>query len=46
MTGPLELLTEADRAMYEAKARGKNQTVPAAGTWQPAAATAGEAGGA
>lgn len=46
MTGPLELLTEADRAMYEAKARGKNQTVPAAATWQPAAATAGEAGGA
>lgn len=34
MTGPLELLTEADRAMYEAKARGKNQTVPAS-AWQP-----------
>lgn len=37
MTGPLELLTEADRAMYEAKARGKNQTVPAAAAWQPIA---------
>jgi len=35
MTGPLELLTEADRAMYEAKARGKNQTVPANPAWQP-----------
>jgi diguanylate cyclase len=46
MTGPLELLTEADRAMYEAKARGKNQTVPAATTWQPAAATAGDPRGA
>lgn len=34
MTGPLELLTEADRAMYEAKARGKNQTVPASAGWQ------------
>jgi diguanylate cyclase len=43
MTGPLELLTEADRAMYEAKARGKNQTVPAAAGWQPAVA-APEAG--
>jgi diguanylate cyclase (GGDEF)-like protein len=39
MTGPLELLTEADRAMYEAKARGKNQTVPAGSGWQPAVAT-------
>ena len=38
MTGPLELLTEADRAMYEAKARGKNQTVPASAAWQPEAA--------
>src|SRR5512145_158708 len=38
MTGPLELLTEADRAMYEAKARGKNQTVPAGAGWQPAVA--------
>jgi two-component system, sensor histidine kinase LadS len=35
MSGPLELLTEADRAMYEAKARGKNQTVPATRGWQP-----------
>lgn len=39
MTGPLELLTEADRAMYEAKARGKNQTVPASAAWQPEVTT-------